>query len=465
MKASLLRIVILSSAAFAGPDTTNTLAGTTGISVAIGGQRYEGTYGDNAMPYFRFHAEYHPLEWLGGRLIGGFGNISNGSSQFRTEYFSNIGLQGVLQPKFDLLGNFRPYFASGVSTDFGTAKHFGSRVYDLDYNFYMPVELGIEYLITNHLSVTGFAENRIHSVEWDKLDGVVSGTNYYEKRDELVRAGIGLTWRFGAPAIIAAPAAVVVATVRETVKEAKAAVVEQVDSDRDGVFDPMDKCNDTPHGAKVDGSGCPIDTDKDGIIDEQDKCASTPAGVKVDASGCPLDTDKDGIADFQDKCGNTPAGVSIDAAGCPVDSDKDGVADYLDKCPNTPAGVKTDSTGCQEIKIEKGAKLTLQGILFKSGSAEIDSSSAPALAQAARAILKAPASKIEIAGFTDNVGNAKKNQNLSGKRAEAVKKYLVKLGVSAKQLASKGYGAAQPVSDNKTDEGRSINRRIEFRVK
>jgi outer membrane protein OmpA-like peptidoglycan-associated protein len=124
-----------------------------------------------------------------------------------------------------------------------------------------------------------------------------------------------------------------------------------------------------------------------------------------------------------------------------------------------------DTSGCVEIKIEKGVKLTLEGILFKTGKAEIDSSSAPTLAHAAEAIKKAPTAKIEIAGFSDNVGNAKKNQALSGKRAEAVKKYLVSLGVSTKQVSSKGYGAAQPIGDNKTEEGRAKNRRIEFRVK
>ncbi|MBK8803196.1 MAG: OmpA family protein [Fibrobacteres bacterium] len=464
MKASSILLALLACSNFAAAAESIPLKNTVGIGIAAGAQHYDGTFGDNSMPYFRGHAEYRPTECIGARLIGGFGNISNGSTEFRTEYFSNIGLQGVLQHRFEVLGNVRPYLASGVSTDFGTVKWSGSQVYDLDYNFYMPVELGVEWLLTRNVSVTGFAETRVHAVDWDKLDGIATSGGYFDKRDDLYRAGIGLTWRFGLDSV-SVPKVPEVAPVTKIVQEVKPAAIVKVDSDLDGVLDPMDKCANTPAGIKVDGSGCPIDSDKDGVADHQDKCAATPVGVKVDASGCPIDTDKDGIADFQDKCASTPSGVAVDASGCPVDSDKDGVADFQDKCPNTAAGVKVDATGCQEIKIEKGAKLTLEGIVFKIGSADIDSSSAPNLAQAARAIKAAPTAKIEIAGFTDNVGNKAKNQALSAKRAKSVQAYLVKLGVGAKQVTSKGYGSAQPIGDNKTEDGRSKNRRIEFRVK
>jgi OOP family OmpA-OmpF porin len=332
----------------------------------------------------------------------------------------------------------------------------------------MPVELGVEWLFSGNLSATAFLENRIHSVEWDKLDGVAYGSNYYDKRDELPRAGLGLTWRFGGDGSpVPVPKAPEV--VKQVVKEVAAPVVEKVvaplDADKDGVIDNLDKCPNTPAGVAVDGNGCPVDADKDGVADYLDKCPNTPAGVAVDAKGCPVDSDKDGIADYLDKCPNTPTGIAIDAKGCPVDSDKDGIADYLDKCPNTMVGEKVDSTGCVEIKFEKGTKLTLNGILFPSGKSEIDPSSEPVLSHAASAIKTAPQAKIEIAGFTDNSGKAKSNQALSAKRAQAVKAYLVKLGVPAKQIAAKGYGAAQPVADNKTEEGRSKNRRIEFRVK
>ncbi len=68
---------------------------------------------------------------------------------------------------------------------------------------------------------------------------------------------------------------------------------------------------------------------------------------------------------------------------------------------------------------------------------------------------------IEIAGHTDNVGNADDNQKLSQQRAEAVKNYLISKGIAAKRLVAKGYGSSRPIADNATDEGRQRNRRTE----
>ena len=206
------------------------------------------------MPYYRAHVEYHATEDLAVRAIGGFGNISDGSSRFRTEWFSNIGLEGVYQPRFEILGNWRPYLASGAATDFGTVKNSGSNSFDLDWNFYLPVELGVEYLFTPNLSATAFLENRLHSVQWDKLDGVATGGNYYDKRDELPRAGLGLTWRFGFKAM-PIPVKVVEAAKQVAAPEV-AKVVPLVDSDHDGIADALDKCAGTPAGTKVDSTGC-----------------------------------------------------------------------------------------------------------------------------------------------------------------------------------------------------------------
>lgn len=71
----------------------------------------------------------------------------------------------------------------------------------------------------------------------------------------------------------------------------------------------------------------------------------------------------------------------------------------------------------------------------------------------------------EIAGFTDNVGNAASNQKLSEKRANAVRDYLIKQGVPADSLTAKGYGQENPIADNSTKEGRDKNRRIEFNAR
>lgn len=118
------------------------------------------------------------------------------------------------------------------------------------------------------------------------------------------------------------------------------------DSDVDGVPDYMDQCHDSLSGKKVDEKGCPKDSDGDGVFDYKDQCHNPNSGALVDEFGCPSDVDGDGVPDYLDKCNLTPIGAPVDANGCPKDSDKDGVADYLDKCPDTPLDTKVDENGC-----------------------------------------------------------------------------------------------------------------------
>lgn len=460
MKPMLFALSLAATAGIVFADDAPILANSVSLGAAIGIQRYDGSYGDNSMPYLRGVLTYHPVEDFAVRGLGGVGNISDGSSRFRTEWFSNIGVQGVYQPRFEALGSLRPYLATGVSSDFGTVKNYGVKVYDLDWNIYIPVELGLDLIVSDNLSFNAFLENRTYSRKWSKLDGIETGDNYYHKRDELPRAGLGVTLRIGPTT----PTKVAMVYVPVVVKVTAPPVV-VVDADHDGVPDSLDKCPNTPVGVAVDKSGCPLDSDHDGVPDYLDRCPNTPAGAAVDKDGCPLDSDHDGVADYLDKCPNTPQGVAVDASGCPLDSDHDGIPDYKDKCPNTPAGVQVDSTGCTLIKFVKGTKLILDGIEFDFGKATIKPSSAPVLYHAADAILGAPKARIEIAGYTDNVGSSKLNLKLSANRAKAVKAYLVQRGVPSSQITAKGYGASEPVADNTTDEGRSENRRIEFHVK
>jgi len=72
--------------------------------------------------------------------------------------------------------------------------------------------------------------------------------------------------------------------------------------------------------------------------------------------------------------------------------------------------------------------------------------------------------RLEIAGHADSTGNDAINDPLSQRRADAVKKYLVKKGVDSKRLVSKGYGSRRPIATNKTKEGRRQNRRVQFEI-
>lgn len=500
--AALMATQIHAQAPTATP--TPTLDGTVGIGAGIGVQRYDGTFGDQSAVYGRGIMSYHPLEWLGTRVTGGYGNLINSndaSPSLKTEWFSNIGLALVLQPQMGL-GPVRPYLASGASVLFGTALVENRAKHDLDWTLFVPVEFGLEYLVANNLTVWAWAETYAYMQDEGMFDGVKTEGTYFERRDELQKAGIGFSFLIGSKSdadgdkvvdgidqCTGTPKGIEVNVkgcpfdadldgvpdYKDLCKTTdEGATVDTygcaLDSDKDEVNDNTDKCPGTPVGQKVDINGCPLaaaDTDRDGVSDAFDKCPGTTVGTKVDLAGCTRDSDKDGVNDELDICANTPAGLKVDTKGCllpAADADHDGIADSLDKCPGTRAGSKVDTNGCIEIVLIKGTKLVIDGIVFKTGSAVIDDVSALVLAKAAVAISNAPDARIVIAGYTDNVGSARSNQKLSELRAAAVKSYLVKSGVPYSQMSSKGYGESEPIVDNQTIENRADNRRIEFHV-
>jgi OOP family OmpA-OmpF porin len=238
-----------------------------------------------------------------------------------------------------------------------------------------------------------------------------------------------------------------------------------MDADNDGICDGLDKCPSTPKGCKVDATGCPMDADGDGVCDGVDKCPNTPKGVKVDATGCPPDADGDGVPDYLDKCPNTPKACKADANGCPIDSDKDGVCDGMDKCADTPAGKKVDATGCpiSEFIPEPEKPVVLHGVNFETNKSLLTASSKTILDQVAASLVDRPDVKVEIGGHTDSKGSDAYNLKLSNSRADAVMQYLISKGVKAENLTAKGYGESMPIADNKTEEGRADNRRVELK--
>ncbi|MGY6163120.1 OmpA family protein [Paraburkholderia strydomiana] len=110
--------------------------------------------------------------------------------------------------------------------------------------------------------------------------------------------------------------------------------------------------------------------------------------------------------------------------------------------------------------------LNLQVINFTSASAHVPTSAAEDLNQSARVLnacaRNGRAAKLEVAGYSDNVGGEQANLQLSKQRAEAVRTYLVKTGAPADSLSAQGYGQAHPLQPNDTASGRFANRRIEF---
>ncbi|HEX7880985.1 MAG TPA: OmpA family protein, partial [Candidatus Eisenbacteria bacterium] len=245
-----------------------------------------------------------------------------------------------------------------------------------------------------------------------------------------------------------------------------------IDSDGDGVPDGLDTCEHTPRGATVNAAGCPSDADGDGVPDGIDKCPDTAAGLKVDATGCTMDSDHDGVADGTDQCANTPTGARVDAVGCPLDEDKDGVPDGLDKCPGTPASSRVDKDGC-EIKVSEKetelldtGKITIRDINFETAKWTILPDSYKVLEEVGSILVQWPELRVEIGGHADSRGSDEYNLNLSQKRAQAVLDYLIGKfpQITAAQYTARGYGESQPVAPNTTVEGMARNRRVEFKV-
>jgi outer membrane protein OmpA-like peptidoglycan-associated protein/opacity protein-like surface antigen len=106
----------------------------------------------------------------------------------------------------------------------------------------------------------------------------------------------------------------------------------------------------------------------------------------------------------------------------------------------------------------------LIGINFDFNKATIKPESIPILYNTAEILLKNPDVKVAIQGHTDNIGSDRYNQKLSLQRAETVKNFLVAKGVAADRLTTVGYGKTKMIMDNKTEQGRGLNRRIELKI-
>ena len=258
------------------------------------------------------------------------------------------------------------------------------------------------------------------------------------------------------------------------------------DNDGDGLLDADDKCPNEHEDLDSfeDEDGCPdLDNDHDGVTDLKDKCpneAEDKDGFE-DNDGCiDPDNDKDGLLDANDKCPDAAEDKDgfEDEDGCPdPDNDGDGVLDGADKCPNEAEVINgvDDEDGCPD----EGGLVTVDcekinisdKIYFDTGKATIQAKSFPLL-DAVAGVLKSQdrIKKLSIEGHTDDVGDDKKNKDLSQQRAESVREYLIKAGVAADRLTATGWGEGKPalaidgLKGKALTAARTDNRRVEFLI-
>ncbi len=114
--------------------------------------------------------------------------------------------------------------------------------------------------------------------------------------------------------------------------------------------------------------------------------------------------------------------------------------------------------------IETGQVIRINNIFFETAKSVLKQESFFELDNLAKLLIENPSMEILIAGHTDNVGNDDYNNKLSKERAAAVVAYLTSKSVAASRLTSDGFGKAKPVADNNSDEGKALNRRVEFTI-
>ncbi|MGM0556571.1 MAG: OmpA family protein [Myxococcota bacterium] len=246
------------------------------------------------------------------------------------------------------------------------------------------------------------------------------------------------------------------------------------DNDEDGIPDVDDECPNTPGIAEE--NGCPLgDKDGDGLI-EDDQCPEEPEDKDgfEDDDGCPdPDNDQDGILDINDQCPDEPEDKDgfEDEDGCPdPDNDQDGILDVDDECPNEPETINgvEDEDGCPDegetkVKVTEDKIEILERVYFDTNKATIKQRSFNVLDQVATVLRRnSQITKVRVEGHTDSRGSDSYNLELSKRRAQSVKEYLVEAGIDAGRLESEGYGETRPLESNSTAQGRERNRRVEF---
>lgn len=133
--------------------------------------------------------------------------------------------------------------------------------------------------------------------------------------------------------------------------------------------------------------------------------------------------------------------------------------------PQAPAPVETSKGGIRIRQVGNGTQITSdENLLFDSGKATLKPGGQAFLDKLARALREKRLANVLVEGHTDNVGSAQLNDELSERRALAVRQALIDRNIAASRISARGLGMAKPIADNGTAEGRAANRRTEIFV-
>ncbi|MDP9008312.1 MAG: OmpA family protein [Pseudomonadota bacterium] len=132
-----------------------------------------------------------------------------------------------------------------------------------------------------------------------------------------------------------------------------------------------------------------------------------------------------------------------------------------DQATEETARVQAELDALKATPTPRGMVMTLGDVLFDTGRAELKSGAGRKIDQLAQFLMEHPDRRVQIEGFTDSVGSDSYNEELSQRRADAVKAALINRGVAPSRIATEGYGKAYPVANNNDSGGRQLNRRVE----
>ncbi len=132
-----------------------------------------------------------------------------------------------------------------------------------------------------------------------------------------------------------------------------------------------------------------------------------------------------------------------------------------DQANEETARVQAELDALKATPTPRGMVLTLGDVLFDTGQSALKPGAARKLDQLAQFLTEHPDRRVQIDGFTDSVGTDAYNEELSQRRADAVRAALISRGIDASRIGTEGYGKAYPVANNNDSGGRQLNRRVE----